>query len=72
MEKGADKCVVTRLFAPRARSFQRLVGEFVREHLFFGLVESDASVAHSSDPAVGQLHIKGPSIPTIVIIEGAA
>src|SRR5450631_131397 len=73
MEKSANKCVVSRFFAPRARrSLQRLIGDFVSEHLFFGLVESYGGVAHSSDPSVGQQPIKGPCISIIVIIDGAA
>ena len=74
MEKSADKCVVPRLLAPRAsRSFQRFIGDFVSEDLFFRPVASDGDgVAHSRDPSVGQLPIKGPCIFIIVIIEGAA
>lgn len=41
------KRVVSRFVARRARrTFQRLVGDFVREHPFFGLVESKGCVAH--------------------------
>jgi hypothetical protein len=54
IEIGAGECKVPSLFAPDARgSLQRLIGDFIREHFFCGLVESDASVAHSSDPFVG-------------------
>src|SRR5450759_4225905 len=61
------------LFPRVRRSFQRLVGDFVAEDLFFRPVASDGDgVAHSSDPSDGQLPIKGPCSFIIVIIEGAA
>ena len=65
------KRVVSRFVARPARgTFQRLVGDFVREHPFFGFVESKGRIAHSS--ALGQRPIKGPSIFIIVKIENAA
>jgi hypothetical protein len=67
------KRIVSRLVTRRARrTFQRLVGDFVREHPFFGLVESNGCVAHNGAPFVGQRPIKGPSIFIIVKIENAA
>ncbi|MGB8895653.1 MAG: hypothetical protein WA322_11435 [Pseudolabrys sp.] len=67
------KRVVSRFVARRARgTFQRLVGDFVREHPFFGFVESKGRIAHGSALFVGQRLIKGPSIFIIVKIENAA